>query len=125
VQIAAPFVDFAGTNLISINTPAAGKLATISFSVTNIGNILARSAPVQILASPDGTVASGIQIAEPKLSFNLLPAATRTYRLSFKIPSTLTAGTYVLVAVLDPGNILNDPNLTNNVIVGSTQFTIS
>jgi hypothetical protein len=49
----------------------------------------------------------------------------RKYRLSFKIPTTLPANTYVLVAVLDPANTLNDPNLTNNVIVGSTQFTVA
>jgi hypothetical protein len=63
--------------------------------------------------------------AEPKLVFNLAPGAIRSYRLSFKIPSTLTAGSYLLVAVLDPGNTLNDPNLGNNLIVGSTQFVIS
>jgi uncharacterized delta-60 repeat protein len=125
VQVAAPFVDLAGTALTSVGTPAAGKLATISFSVTNNGNILARSAPIQILASPDGTAANGTQIAEPKLALNLPAGITRKYRLSFKIPTTLPAGTYVLVAVLDPANTLNDPNLTNNVIVGSTQFTVA
>ena len=124
VKVAAPFIDLAGMNLTSLNNPAAGKLATISFTVTNNGNILAHSAPVQILASLDGTVANGTQIAEPTLLLNLPPGVTRTYRLSFKIPATLAANTYVLVAVLDPGNTLNDPNLANNLIAGSTQFTV-
>ena len=57
VQVASPFVDLAGSGLTSIGTPAAGKFATIDFSVSNNGNILARAVPVQILASPDGTVA--------------------------------------------------------------------
>jgi hypothetical protein len=80
---------------------------------------------VQILASPDGTVANGTQIVEPTLLLNLPAGITRKYRLSFKIPSTLlSAGTYVLIAVLDPANTLNEPNLANNVLVGSTALTV-
>jgi hypothetical protein len=125
VQVAAPFIDLAGTNLISVNTPTAGKLATISFSVANDGNILAHSVPLEILASPDGTVADGTEIEQPTLALNLPASVTRTYRLSFKLPTTLPANTYVFVAVIDPANTLNDPNLGNNVIVGSTQFNLA
>jgi hypothetical protein len=31
----------------------------------------------------------------------------------------------VLVALLDPANTLNGPNLSNNIIVGSKPFTIA
>jgi uncharacterized delta-60 repeat protein len=124
VQVAPPFVDLSGSALTSIATPAAGKFTTIDFTVANNGNILAKPAPVQILASPDGTVASGTQIAEPKVVFNLAPSTTRKYHLTFRVPTTLPANTYVLVAVLDPGNSLNDPNLADNILVGSTQFVV-
>jgi hypothetical protein len=41
------------------------------------------------------------------------------------VPTTLPANTYVLVAVLDPGNSLDEANLADNVMIGSTQFTVS
>ena len=125
VHVAPPFVDLAGSGLVSVGTPTVGKLATITFTVANNGNVPARSAPVEILASPDGTVANGTQVAEPTLLLSLPFGVTRKYRLTFKLPSTLAAATYVFVAVLDPANMLNDSNLANNVIVGMTQFTVA
>jgi len=125
VDVAAPFVDLAGSNLTSVGTLAAGKTVTISFTVANDGNILARSTAVEILASPDGTVADGTEITEPNLLLNLAPGASRSYRLTFKIPTTLAADTYQLVADLDPANTLSEPNLTNNIIVESTTFTVA
>jgi uncharacterized delta-60 repeat protein len=125
VQVAAPFIDLAGSGLISVGTVAVGKFATISFTVANNGNVLAKSVPVQVLASPNGTVAGGTQVAEPTLLLNLPATTTRKYRLTFKMPSTLPATNYTLVVVLDPANTLSDPNLANNVIVGSQQFVVT
>jgi uncharacterized delta-60 repeat protein len=125
VQVAAPFVDLAGSNLISVGAPSAGKSATLSFSVTNSGNILARSTPVSILVTTNGTVASGTQIAEPTLVLSLLPnGLSRNYRLTFKIPSGLPAGTYTFILILDPANTLNDPTSADNILYGSTSFTV-
>jgi uncharacterized delta-60 repeat protein len=124
VQVASPFVDLAGSGLTSVGTPAAGKFTTISFTVTNNGNILAHSVPVQVLASPDGTVVIGSPLAQPTLLLNLPPGVSRKYHMTFRVPTTLAANTYVLVAVLDPGNTLSDPTQADNVIVGTTQFTV-
>jgi uncharacterized delta-60 repeat protein len=124
VAVAAPFIDLAGAGLTTLRAPTAGKPATISFTVANNGNILARSVPVEILASPDGTVAAGTEIIEPTLKLNLQPGAEHVYRLTVRIPTTLVSGTYMLVAVLDPANTLGDPNLANNLIVGTTAFTV-
>jgi uncharacterized delta-60 repeat protein len=119
VTVAAPFVDLAGTGLTSTGTPAVGKFTTVTFTVVNNGNILARSIPVQVLASTDGNVANGTQISEPTLSLNLPAGITRKYRLTFKVPATLAANTYVLVAVLDP-------NGNRSTILGlSTQFVVA
>jgi hypothetical protein len=125
VQLAAPFIDLAASGIASVGTLAANKPASITFAVANDGNILAKSSPIEILASPDGTVANGTEIAEPTLLLNLSPnGIAKHFRLSFRIPSNLPANTYVLVAVLDPNNTLNDPNLSNNVLVGTTMFTV-
>ena len=125
VAVAPPFVDLAGANIPSSLAIFAGKPATMSFAVANNGNIEPHSVPVEVLASPDGTAGNGTEIAEPTLLLNLAVGATRTYKLTIVIPTTLAANTYVLVAVLDPADTLNDPNLANHLIVGQTQFTIS
>ncbi len=124
VAVAAPFIDLAGSGLATLRPPVSGKPTTISFTIANDGNILARSVPVEILASTGGTVATGTEIVEPTLKLNLQPSATHLYRLTVKIPATLTAGSYVLIAVLDPANTLGDPDLTNNVIIGTAPFTV-
>jgi uncharacterized delta-60 repeat protein len=123
VTVAAPFVDLAGSALTFTGTPSAGKATSISFTVANNGNILARSVPVEVLASLDGTVASGTMLVQPTVQLNLKAGQVRKYRLSLKIPVTLTANTYLFVAVLDPNNSLGDPTSANNLIAGTMQFT--
>jgi uncharacterized delta-60 repeat protein len=125
VDVAPAFVQLdASPTLSARRTPAAGKAASLSFGIANDGNVTAKSALIEILASPDGTVASGIQLAEPTLALNLPPGGkSRTYHLIVKIPATLPVGAYTLLAVLDPNNTLSQPTLTNNVLTGPA-FTI-
>jgi uncharacterized delta-60 repeat protein len=122
--IAPLFVDLAGSNLTG--TPVVGKATVITFSVANDGNTIARSTPVEALASLDGSVADGTQISQSTLPLSLQPnGVARPYHLTIKLPSTLPAGTYTLIVMLDPNNTLSDPNLTNNVIVGQTTFIVA
>ena len=125
ISIAPPFIDLAASNLISIGSPAAGKTATIAITIANDGNILARSTPIEVVATTDGTVADGIAIDEGKLNLSLAANASRTFHFSFKVPKTLPAGMYTFDAVLDPNNTLNSPNTANNTAFGQTTFTVS
>ena len=125
VDAAAPFVQLSAGSTLSVHrTLAAGKTSSLSFTIANDGNVLAHSSPIEILASPDGTFASGITIAQSTLALALQPnGKSRTYHLITKIPATLSSGSYTLLAVLDPNNTLGQPTLMNNVITGPT-FTV-
>jgi len=39
-------------------------------------------------------------------------------------PASLPAGTYFLLALLDPSNILKDPITGNNLLVSGTSFVV-
>ena len=116
-------MDLAGSALSAVGSVALGRSAIVKFTVADDGNIPAKAAPMEILASADGMVSDGIELAMPNLVLNLPANVTRTYRLRFKMPTALAIGSFVLVVVLDPNNTLDDPNLSNNVIVGETTFS--
>jgi hypothetical protein len=124
VVIANPFVDLSGSGLTA-PVFTAGKPATVSFDVTNNGNVptTARSA-VEFLASPDGTFAGGIPLPTVPLMLNLKPGATKVYKIKLTLPTTLPSGSYNLLALLDPANVVNDPNTGNNLIVSGNMFSV-
>jgi uncharacterized delta-60 repeat protein len=125
VRIAAPFVDLAGSGLTPVGSVLPGKPGTVSFSITDNGNVPAKATvPVELLASVDGTVGNGIMLASPALALNLPVGATRNFHEKFTMP-TLSSGSYFLVAVVDPSNTLNDPNFGNNVIVSTAMVVVS
>jgi uncharacterized delta-60 repeat protein len=125
VRIAKPFVDLSG-HLGSIpGSFPAGKKTIINVTVTNSGNELAKSSTVQFLASADKTLATGTVIGSAPLALNLKAGASKSFKESFVFPSSLPAGTYFLLALLDPSNILKDPNFSNNLLVSGTSFVVA
>jgi uncharacterized delta-60 repeat protein len=124
VDIAAPFVDLSGSNL-TISSFKPGKPAPVVFSIINNGNIFAKGTiSVEFLASPNQTLASGLSlITVPGLKLNLKNGLSKPIHERLIIPSTLPAGTYFLLAVIDPDNILSDANTNNNLLVSVGTFS--
>jgi hypothetical protein len=124
VDIAAAFIDLSGSNL-TLSPFKTGKPAQVNFDITNNGNIPAKGViSVQYLASTDQTLADGIVLMTvPGLSLNLKNGSTKPAHQKLTIPTTLPAGTYYLLAVLDSGNTLGDINTTNNLLISANTFS--
>jgi hypothetical protein len=105
----------------------AGKPAPVVFNIINNGNIPAKGIiSIEFLASPDQTLADGTMLVTvPGLNLNLKNGLTKPIHEKFIIPSTLAAGTYYLLAVIDPDNVLGDTDTSNNFIASTATFTPS
>jgi uncharacterized delta-60 repeat protein len=119
-----PFVSFSGSNL---TTPSfnGSRPMSVSFQVVNIGDITAtKASAVEFFASTDGTLANAVSLEKVPLRFNLKPGAARTFHEKLALPATLPAGTYTLLALLDPGNVFNQNNTAGNLITGIGTFVV-
>ena len=125
VLIAPPFVQLTGG---ALTTPmfSRNKPATVSIAITNTGNETASAASaVQFFASTTGSPTGAISLATTPLKLNLKSGAAHVYKLKLALPATLPAGTYMVVALLDPANVFNDPNAAMNFIVSGNTFVVA
>ena len=128
VNVAAPFVDLAGT--FAAPTPATlarGKRARLALTLTNASNSpIKATVPVSVsLAPPPDTAGAPAALGTVNARVSLKAGQTRTVRLSVPVPADLPAGTYFLDAVLDPANVLAEGNETNNAVTGTTPVTVA
>jgi uncharacterized delta-60 repeat protein len=123
--IAQPFVDLTGSSLIAPKFVVA-KLAAVAFTLTNNGNIPTPNlaSTLEFFASTTGTLANAILLASQPLRPVLGAMSSRVFRTTLAIPKTLPHGNYFLIALLDPADVFNDPNLSNNLIRSGNIFTV-
>jgi hypothetical protein len=125
VTVAPPFVTLSAA---SASVPAAvklGKLASAVVAVTNSGNVpAAGSLQIALSARLPGTSGSAdVPLQTVTVKIKIKPAGARRLRLRFLVPSTLQAGSYSLVAQLDPNNAFAESALPSP-IVSATMFTV-
>lgn len=99
VTIDAPFITLAGA-LTPPGQVTAGKSTSLLLSLANDGNIAAQgTTDIQIFASSDQSLDSGdVDIETIAKHVNLKPGKSVSYRLPLKVPSSVPAGTYYLIA---------------------------
>ena len=125
VLIAPPFVQLSG-GALTAPTFNGAKPASVSITITNSGNETASAtSAIQFFASTTGSPTGAISLATTPLKLNLKSGATHVYKLKLALPATLAAGTYMLVAILDPANVFNDPNAAMNFIVSGNTFIVA
>jgi hypothetical protein len=128
INIAAPFVDLSGTPGTIKGTLAPGAKISAPINVSNAGNTAVKqSVPVQVVASPgDQTLGNGdVAVATPNVKLSVNPSSSKTAKLTFTLPTTLTPGTYFLLATLDAGHTLTtESNVDNNLVVLGS-FTVT
>jgi uncharacterized delta-60 repeat protein len=123
-RIAAPFVQLTG-GALTAPTFAGAKPASISFTISDSGNEPATTSfAVKFFASSTGTLTGAFALATESLRLALKPNASHPAKLKLALPATLPAGTYSLVALLDPANVFNDPNAATNFIVSGNSFVV-
>ena len=125
VGIVPPTIDLSGGFAFFPSSAKAGKKTHVTLGITNYGSVVARgSLPVEIFSSTSGALDSTAvlldQIARPVA---IQPG--KSTKLVVVIPTPTTAGSYYLIAVLDPQNTFNDVSLTNNIFVSGEAVAIS
>ena len=127
------FVDIAANTAGSTNdltiafassptaTAVAGARATVTITITNNGSTkISKRAVLALLASTDGTIGHKVAaLSLHSISLHLAAKASKTFTLAFHYPKTLPAGSYRLVAVVDPDGAVAESNKLNNSGVSS------
>jgi subtilase family serine protease len=124
ITITAPTVDvsvaFASTAAVTV---VPGKNGKVTLRLTNLGNVAAvGSVLVELYASANGTVASGVPLASvTKKKWKLGAGKSTTIGVSFAFPADLVAGDVSLVAAISPTTTPTDDNAANDVATAATQ----
>jgi len=124
VLIAAPFVQLVGSGL---TTPTfnGSKPEVVSFTVMNAGNATASTpSAVQFLASTSGALSGAVSVGTTPLRFNLKPSAVHVFKAKISLPAGFPPGMYILLALLDPSNVFNDPDSATNFIASDNTFVV-
>lgn len=122
VAFTGPTVDISA----SFDGPVAvvpGKTAHGVLIIQNLGNVLANgSANITLYSSTDKTLdASDILIATiPGVKIRIKPGQSKKVHVRFVAPAKLAAGSYNLIASVDPLTVPADLNTANNVAVTLT-----
>lgn len=136
VTVTQPDYDLAGTvTEVSVASLLQGATAkgTLKVNISNVGDTpLPAKAPaivVRIVARPnaaadasqDVTIGTASKVAIGGLKNSDTP---RVVSASINVPSTLTAGDYKLVAIIDDTELQVESDETNNEAVGATLLTV-
>jgi uncharacterized delta-60 repeat protein len=116
-QLVAAGIDLAASLLAKLPASLkAGASVSITIGVTEAGSTSAGGVvTVELFLSGSSSVAPGdTQVFNKPEALKLKPSQAKSFRFAIKLPKTLTAGNYDLVAVVNT-NSLTDLNPLNNV----------
>jgi hypothetical protein len=127
VDIQPANIDLAALSTAPPTRAAIGKKFAAAITLIQNGNVpFSGNLPVELFLSADATLDSGdIDLGRASAHLTVQPKKKATAHLSATIPAGTAAGTYFLIAQIDPGNTLGDTNLTNNVIASSKEVVVS
>jgi uncharacterized delta-60 repeat protein len=125
VEIAPPFVSLRGVSVEEAAPFTPGKIASVILTLTNEGNVVAKGATTTELSlSTNQTTAGAVFSISSRLSPGLPAGKTRAYRLSFKLPLDIVAGSYFLIAVTDPTDSLGSTDQSSSNPPVDAQVTV-
>ena len=111
--------DFGGTVRARLPAhPLAGDAGVATVRVFNTGVGTAGRFDVVLGVTPDGTAAHAVRVAADRLGVNLGHDRVTSYRIPFRLPATLPAGRYQLLAMIDAGNEFDEQDESDNVALG-------
>jgi uncharacterized delta-60 repeat protein len=118
VTIAPATASLVGSALAAIGSVRAGGPLSFTITLDNIGNVTAKgSTTVDLYLSTDLTTADGTPLAPVTMAVALPPGKSKAIRLKAILPSTVTAGQYDLLAIVDPGRALGPTDQTASAVV--------
>lgn len=125
----APFVDLGAAVSWQPDGPVStvglfGRLppeVTVGVDVFNAGNAIAKvPVGVTLYLSADGALDPAdvaVATVTPGKAIKLVPGRAQTVTLTFRLPADLPPGSYKLLAVVDPTNVVAEAQEGNNVTV--------
>jgi uncharacterized membrane protein len=120
IDISPAEIDF--SNAITA-VPAAAKPGArirVTLDVTNFGNVNATGwlgMIFELSSSSDGS--NPIQVANVTSHILIKPGGSEKLPLSVPVPLGSPAGNQFIVSVLDPSDVFNSPNRTNNTAISA------
>ena len=126
VDIAAPFVQLNVSSVSLVGALANGIPGGITFSVVNAGNLAsAASVSAQLFASTDGTQINAVLLQTVNLKLSLKPGKAKLVKQKIAAPANVPAGTYFLLILLDPNDLLHEPAAADKLFASGGTFTVS
>jgi hypothetical protein len=124
IDVETPEVDVTGSFASTPGPATEGKKLKVSLSLTEAGNIPVTSLDILFELSVDGN-SNPFQLANVVAKAKLEPNKPAVVSLSVPIALGGPTGQQYLIAVLDPRDVLNDVNLSNNVFHTINPITFS
>jgi hypothetical protein len=101
-----------------------GDKGTVPLTITNVGNIpIVGKIDIAFYLSTDQTLDVGTDYPLAMLtgqSVNLVAGAGKVYTARFTVAPDAPAGTYYVLADIDPGGVIDEVNTANNVVASLT-----
>jgi uncharacterized delta-60 repeat protein len=129
VTIAPPVIKLTGSALAAVPPPfAVGGKGKVSIALANGGNVTAKGqVVVGLYLSTDDQPADGTALGTAPLAIAVPTGRSHAYRLAVTLPASITAGTYNLLAVVDPTLTLGTADQTDvsAIVVGAVPVVVS
>jgi hypothetical protein len=110
---------FGGTLTVRLPAhPVAGDAGVAKVDVFNTGGPAAGKAEIAIGVTPDGSPADAVRVADKTVPVRLGSDRVAIYQVPFKLPTTLAAGTYQFLALIDAGDAFGETANSNNLAFG-------
>jgi hypothetical protein len=127
LNTAAPFTDLAAVSLVIPPKARLGKPLATTLTISQHGNILfGGNVPVELFLSTSRTLAAGaIDLGQVTRHASIPVGKKGILRLAATIASNTAQGKYFVIVKIDPGSILNDTSLGNNIVSSVKTVTVS
>jgi uncharacterized delta-60 repeat protein len=114
VTITPAVIKLSGSALAAVGSVTVGKPAHVSITLANAGNVTAAGKiAVDLYLSTTGTLAGATQLTVPPVAISIAAGKSKTVRLTATLPAAVTAGSYTLLAVVDPAHGLGSIDQTD------------
>ncbi len=125
VSVTPNGVDLVETAVASPPTQAApGTTFTLTDTTKNQGAAAAGASTTRYYLSANGQKASGVLLAGGRSVASLTAGQTSAGSAALTIPSSMSGGTYYLVACADDLNVVVETNETNNCLAATSTMQI-
>lgn len=107
-------------------TGRIGHLLPVTVDVTNNGNVIAQgNLFVNFGESVSTTGSSPVNLGTLSKRIHIKPTATQVLHFMVPLPLGIPSGNQFIVADVDPGDVYNESNLTNQVAVSGSPVSLT